>query len=124
METVRKSGRRTLAVTLAAGWVASAAQAQPTDSAVAQTLRRAGITPSQAMLRGTDQKSRDAAINRLAESYNLPPEIREMRDRLPENPNAVMDQLGLVRRDGAPRTNLSDRNPPSSAEMFNALAPR
>lgn len=125
MQNASKPGRRLLAATLAAGWAAAAAaQPPPADGAVAATLRRAGITPTPATLGGTDQKSRDAAINRLARSYDLPPEILELRDRLPDNPAAVMDRLGLVRRDGAARTNLSDRTPPSAAEIFDALAPR
>lgn len=110
---------------LAASWIAGAmAQAPPRDSAVAETLRRGGGTPSEAMVRGTDAKSREAAIDRVARSYNLPPALLNLRDRLPDDPQAVMDRLGLIRRDGAARTDLSNRTPPSSSEIFDALAPR
>ena len=87
---------------LAAGWVGSAA-AQPStqDSAVAAVLRRTGIAPTDAMVRGTDAKSREAAIDRLARSYPLPAEMLNLRDRQPENPGAVIDRLGLTQRPGA-----------------------
>ena len=110
---------------LAAGWVGSAA-AQPStqDSAVAAVLRRTGIAPTDAMVRGTDAKSREAAIDRLARSYPLPAELLNTRDRQPENPGAVIDRLGLTQRPGAARTDLSAANPPSAAAIFDALAPR
>jgi hypothetical protein len=128
MNQKRDRGRLLLAAPLAlagiaAGWIAEA-MAQPQQGAVAETLRRGGGTPSEAMVRGTDPKSREVAIERVARSYTLPPELLNLRDRLPDDPQAVMDRLGLIRRDGAPRTDLSNRNPPSSSEIFDALAPR
>jgi len=118
-------GRLVLAA-LAAGWIGSAAaQSSAQDSAVAGVLRRAGITPTDAMVRGTDAKSREAAIDRLARSYPLPPELLNTRDRQPENPGAVIDRLGLTQRPGAARTDLSSSgNPPTAAAIFDALAPR
>jgi len=116
---------RLLLVALAASWVGSAAAQSPAqDSAVAAVLRRAGITPSDAMVRGSDAKSREAAIDRLARSYPLPAEMLNLRDRQPENPGAVIDRLGLIQRPGAPRTDLSAANPPTAAAIFDALAPR
>jgi hypothetical protein len=130
MEQRRERGRLLLAAPvamagLAAGWISGAAAQPPVhDGAVAETLRRGGGTPSEAMIRGTDAKSREAAIERVARSYDLPPALLNLRDRLPDDPQAVMDRLGLIRRDGAPRTDLSHRDPPSAGEIFDALAPR
>jgi hypothetical protein len=100
------------------------AAAQSRDGAVAETLRRAGVTPTENLLRGGDAKTRDAAIERLARSYDLPAEVLNARDRVPDNPKAIMDRLGLVPRDGAERTDLSRRTPPTPQEIFDALAPR
>lgn len=110
---------------LAGSWTGSAAaQAPPQDSAVGAVLRRAGVVPTEAMLRGSDAKSREAAIERLARSYPLPPEMLNSRDQLPENPGAVIDRLGLTQHPGATRTDLSGRTPPTAPEIFDALAPR
>lgn len=123
----------TWATTWAASWVGTAAaQAPPPDRAVASTidsavgavLRRAGVAPTEATLRGTEAKSREAAIERLARSYPLPPEMLNSRDQLPENPGAVIDRLGLTQHPGATRTDLSGRTPPTASEIFDALAPR
>lgn len=115
---------------LAVSWVGAAAaqtsapQPPAADSAVAELLRRAGVSPTPAMVRGSDAKSRETAIDRLARSYPLPPEMLNLRDRQPDNPDAVMDRLGLRRHQGAPVTNLSTGTPPPVTEIFDALAPR
>jgi hypothetical protein len=100
-----------------------AAAAQPADSAVAAVLRRAGVAPTEGALAGTDAKARAQALDALERSYPLPRSLLDREDTPPPDAGAVMDRLGLVRRDGAPVTDLSGRRP-TSREIVDALGPR
>ena len=97
--------------------------AQATDGAVAAVLRRAGVTPTEATIAGRDPKARAEALDALERSYTLPRSVLDLENRLPPNPEAVMDQLGLVRRPGARLTDLSGSTP-TSRQITDALAPR
>jgi hypothetical protein len=110
-----------LAVALIVAATETAAQAP--DGAVAAVLRRAGVAPSEAALSGRDPKARAEALDALERSYPLPRSVLDLENRLPPDPNAVMDQLGLVRRPGAPVTDLSGGTP-TSRQITDALAPR
>lgn len=113
-----------LAAALVVAADAAQAQAQPAhDSAVAAVLRRAGVAPTEAAVSGRDPKARAEALDALERSYPLPRSVLDLENRLPPNPNAVMDQLGLVRREGAPLTDLSGSTP-TSRQITDALAPR
>ena len=96
---------------------------QAADSAVAAVLRRAGVTPTEAAISGRDPKARAEALDALERSYTLPRSVLDLENRLPPNPEAVMDQLGLVRRPGARLTDLSGSTP-TSRQITDALAPR
>lgn len=109
------------AFALAASGNDAAAQAE--DGAVASVLRRAGVAPTQGALAGTDAKARAQALDALERAYPLPRSVLDTENRLPPNPDGVMDQLGLVRRPGAPVTDLSGGTP-TSRQITDALAPR
>jgi hypothetical protein len=101
----------------------AAAHAQAPDSAVAAVLRRAGVAPTEGALAGTDPKARAQALDALERAYPLPRNLLDREDTPPPNAGAVMDRLGLVRREGAPVTDLSGRRP-TSREIVDALGPR
>jgi hypothetical protein len=103
---------------------AQAARAEPAEeSAVAAVLRRAGVAPTRAAVEGRDPKARAEALDALERSYPLPRTVLDLENRLPPDPNRVMDQLGLVRRLGAPVTDLSG-SIPTARQITDALAPR
>jgi len=110
---------------VAAALVVASSQtaAQAPDGAVAAMLRRAGVAPSEAALAGRDPKARAQVLGSLERSYPLPRTVLDLENRLPPDPNAVMDQLGLVRRRGAAVTDLSGGTP-TSRQITDALAPR
>jgi hypothetical protein len=113
-----------LAAALIVAATATEAQAQGAqDSAVAAVLRRAGVTPTEAAVSGRDPKARAEALDALERSYPLPRSVLDLENRLPPNPEATMNQLGLVRRPGAPLTDLSGSTP-TSRQITDALAPR
>ncbi|WP_439580225.1 hypothetical protein [Elioraea sp.] len=103
--------------------VAAAAQAQAPDSAVGEVLRRAGVPPTAEALAGTDPKARAIALDTLERAYPLPRSVLDREGTPPPDAEAIMDRLGLVRRPGAPTTDLSGRTP-SRQEIVDALAGR
>lgn len=110
-----------LAVLVVAASLAPAAA--QSDGAVAELLRRAGVSPTPGALMGTDPKARSSALDALERTYPLPPELRDRENTLPPDREAVMDRLGLIRHPHAPVTRLTDRTP-SRAEIVDALAGR
>lgn len=102
---------------------ATAADAQPQEGAVADLLRRAGVTPNAQMIAGTDPKARATALDALERTYPLPRAVAEREGTPPPDAEAVMDRLGLVRHPGAPVTNLTGHTP-SRQEIVDALAGR
>lgn len=112
-----------LAAALLVAATANEAYAQGEGSAVAAVLRRAGVAPTEGALAGTDPKARAEALDALERSYPLPRSVLDLENRLPSDPNAVMNQLGLVRRPGAPVTDLSGSTP-TSRQITDALRPR
>jgi hypothetical protein len=112
-----------LLLTLPLFATAAAAQAQAPDGAVAEILRRAGVPPSPQALAGTDPKARTIALDSLERGYPLPRSVLDREGTPPPDAEAIMDRLGLVRRPGAPTTDLSGRTP-SRQEIVDALAGR
>lgn len=102
---------------------ATAVEAQQEDGAVADLLRRAGVTPNAQMIAGTDAKARATALDALERTYPLPRAVLDREGTPPPDAEAVMDRLGLVRRPGAPVTNLTGHTP-SRQEIVDALAGR
>jgi hypothetical protein len=101
----------------------TAAKAQPEEGAVAELLRRAGVTPNAQTIAGTDAKARATVLDALERTYPLPRPVAEREGTPPPDAEAIMDQLGLVRRPGAPVTDLAGRVP-SREEIVDALAGR
>jgi hypothetical protein len=93
------------------------------ESAVAAILRRAGVAPTESALAGTDAKARAQALDSLERGYPLPRSVLDRENTPPPDAEAVMDRLGLVRRPGAPVTDLSGRAP-TRGEITDALRPR
>jgi hypothetical protein len=102
---------------------AAAVQAQPQDGAVAELLRRAGVAPTPEAIAGTDPKARATVLDALERTYPLPRSVLDREGTPPPDAEAIMDRLGLVRRAGAPVTDLTGHTP-SRQELVDALAGR
>ena len=67
----------------------------PSNSNVARLLDRVGISATATAVSGADPNQARTAITRLEASYGLSPEILNMRDSLPADPDAIIRQLNL-----------------------------
>jgi hypothetical protein len=89
------------------------------DSEMAKTLSRMGLPTTPEFVSGSDPNSVKKAISRLEATYELPPEILNLRGQLPADPESIIRQLNL-HPPVANTTDLSDRTP-TVEEIIEAL---
>jgi len=90
-----------------------------TDSQMADLLSDLGMATSPDIVSGSDPNSAKQAISRLEATYGLSPEILNLQNQLPSDPESVIRQLNL----SPPTTNkidLSDHTP-TVEEIIRAL---
>jgi len=92
-----------------------------TDSQMANLLSNLGMTTTPEIVSGSDPNSVKQAISRLEATYGLSPEILNLQDQLPPDPESVIRQLNLQPPTPATnRTDLSDHTP-TVEEIIQAL---
>jgi hypothetical protein len=91
-------------------------------SDVADTLAKAGVPASPDAMTGRNEKSADDAAYKVEQSSGLPAQVRDLKDQVPPNPQALIRQLGL-HDDPAVRVDFRNRTP-STEEIVDALRPR
>ena len=96
-----------------------AAPLAPSNSSVARLLSSVGIPATAAAVSGADPNQARTAITRLEASYGLSPEVLNMRDTLPADPDAIIRQLNL-HNTPVRATNFSNRTP-TVEEIVQAL---
>jgi hypothetical protein len=88
----------------------------------ADTLSKAGVRPTGDALTGREEKAADGTLYKVEERTGLPRELRDLKDKLPPDPKAVIRQLGL-RDEPARRIDFRDRTP-TVEDIVQALRPQ
>jgi hypothetical protein len=95
------------------------AQTPPGD--VAATLQNAGVRPTPDAMSGRDEKTADDAAYKVEEASGLPPQLRDLKDQVPPDPQGLIKRLGL-HDEPAVRVDFRNRTP-TAEEIVEALRP-